>query len=167
MWPREPEFILEDGRKIHLASMFRENVYHNLLEGSPYRGHNYEIIQRLLHQERSLMKWATRDHPPALLPTRLWNHKERSWDLVDWYNFQGLPDAPPRLRPQRFDEWMPGVGTVALFISNPIRNDPEDGEASYLSVIWFQKGFEDLMEEQPLAELKKVPWDAMAQSWIF
>ena len=167
MWPKCPEFILEDGRKIRLVEMFRENIYHSLLEGSPYRGHNYSIIQGLLHRERSSMKWATEGHPPVLLPTRLWNRKERTWDLVDWYNFQGHPAEPPRMRPERFDEWMPGIGTVALFISDPIRNDPEDGDASYLSVIWFQKGFEDLIEEQPHADLKLIPWDAMARSWIF
>ena len=51
-----------------------------LLISSPLRGHNYNIIQTLIHRENSLMKWATEGHPPALLPTRLWNRKERTWD---------------------------------------------------------------------------------------
>ena len=69
------------------------------------------------------------------------------------------------MRPEKFDEWMPGIGTSALFISDPIKSDPEDGDAFYLSVIWFRRGFEALIEEQPYADLKKVPWDAMASKW--
>lgn len=167
MWPNDPEFHLSDGRKIHLVEFLRRNAYHGLLEGAPFRQSNHETVLGLIHWEKTNLGWATQGHAPALLPTRILNVKTRAWERVDWYDFQGIPEAPPPETKRMWPEWMPGVATVALFISDPIQNDPMDGQASYLSVIWFQRGFEELIEEQPLEELRKVPWDAMAASWIF
>lgn len=167
MWPKAPELALADGRVIRLVEWFRTNVYHGLLEGAPHRRMNLEAIQRLRHWERGNLGWATQGRAPALLPTRIWVQERHAWEPQDWYGFEDLPEEATlemrRIRP----EWMPDVGTVALFISDPIESDPRDGDASYLSAIWFQRGFNELIEEQPLEELRKIPWNAMASSWIF
>ena len=167
MWPKDPEFILQDGRRIRLIKMFRENVYHSLLEGSPFRRHNYDIIMRLLYWERTLMRWATDGREPALLPTGLVNRKTKQLEPSEWYAFKGIPLPPPERARPIFDEWMPGIGTVALFVSDAIRNDPSHGDTSYLSIIWFQKSAEALIEEEPREELFKVNWDGLARSWSF
>ena len=167
MWPKDPEFTLQDGRHIRLIKMFRENIYHGLLEGSPTRHHNHAMIMRLLYWERTLMKWATDGREPALLPTGLVNRETKQVEPSEWYAFMGIPEAPPEARRPTYHEWMPGIGTVALFISDPIKNDPDSGDASYLSIIWFQKSAESLMEDEPRAELLKVVWDGMARSWQF
>jgi len=62
---------------------------------------------------------------------------------------------------------MPGTGTVALFRSDAIQNDPEDGDVSHLMVIWFQREPVELIESEPLAILRSIPWDTLATSWTF
>jgi hypothetical protein len=62
---------------------------------------------------------------------------------------------------------MPGTGTVVLFRSGPMADHPEGGGRSHLLVTGLQREPLELIEAEPLAELRKVAWDAHATSWSF
>jgi len=78
-----------------------------------------------------------------------------------------MPERPSKEDGRSWPEWMPGTGTVALFRSDAIQNDPEDGDVSHLMVIWFQREPVELIESEPLAILRSIPWDTLATSWTF
>lgn len=165
MWPKEGVVEMEDGRRIRLIDMYRHDIYCNLMEGSPFRQMNFERIRNLESRGRDLMNWAVLGKPPAILPTRIWKRRDQVWADLDWYQFRELPSAPAPETRRIYEEWMPGVGTVALFRSDAIKNDPEDGDISHLLVIWFQREPVEMIESEPLESMKKLPWDALATSW--
>lgn len=167
MWPKEGVVELADGRKIRLNGMYRHDIYANLWEGAPPRHMNYDAIHHLDRVGKSLMDWGVCGKPSVLLPTPITKGRGAPWVDHDWYQFQGLPEEPSKEAGRSWPEWMPGTGTVALFRSGPIANDPEDGDCSHLRVIWFQKEPVELIEPEPLARLQAISWDALATSWTF
>ena len=146
--------------------MFRHDIYCNHFGGSPNRQLNFEAIQRLEYHGRNLPGSDDFDAPTVILPSRIWQPREQSWEALDWYQFHGLP-APPTLETRRdYLEWMPGVGTVALFRSDGIVNAPEGGNLSHLLVMWFQNEPTDLIEPEALEAIRHLRWNALATSML-
>jgi hypothetical protein len=165
MWPKEGVIELEDGRKIRLIAMYRHDIYANLMEGAPFRESNYYSVLALERAGKSMMDWAVCGKPPAILPTRICKGSGQLWTECEWYQFRGIPEIPSKEMKRIWPEWMPGTGTIALFRSDAIKDDPEDGDCSHLMVIWFQKEPVELIEPEALASLRKVSWDSLATSW--
>lgn len=149
---------LEDGRNIRLTQLWREETYLHWMEGWPGRRHNLEVLQKAGSRATGLFGDCTRQTPPLLLPTRVQVRPREDWVAWDL-------NSDPTTTDRNHREFLPPVLSVGLFISGPLRDDPEDGDASFLAVAWFQQDPHQFMEEEPLAHLQKVPWDSLASSW--
>jgi len=167
MWPKEGMIELDDGRRIRLIAMYREDIYANLAEGDPCLDMNIQAIRSLAHWGSTRMDWAVLGKPPLILPPKVSRGHGQPWVDSEAYHFDGVPPLPPRALGRYQPEWMPGTGTVALFYSDAIKHDPQDGDSSHLMLIWFQREPVEMIEAEPLAELRKIPWDRHATSWSF
>jgi len=157
---RKSVISLSGGREIRLTHMYRVETYAGLLEGIPRRAMNIDILRRVGSKGMSLFSSPTFRTTPIVLPTRMQPWPKKEW--VPWV-MPSEPDALPRDAP----EVLPGFLTVSRFISSPLRDDPEDGDASLLSVMWFQHDPHEFIEGEPLEHLRQVNWELLAESWRY
>lgn len=156
-----PEFprpiTLADGRQICLTHLYREETYLGLIEGVPSRSMNEGILQGIGRKGLGLFGHFTGQATPLLLPVMVQLFPAKTW----------IPRAARTHDDAKSSqrEIMPGVASVALFSSAPLQQDPEDGDASFLAVQWFQHNPHCLMEEEPQRHLHQVKWEEVASSW--
>lgn len=155
---RKPPITLVGGREIRLTQMYRVETYAGLLEGIPRRSMNIDILRRAGSKGMSLFGNPTFRTVPVVLPTRM-----QAWPKKEWMSWV-MPSEPDTL-PRDAPEILPGFLTVARLISSPLRDDPENGDASLLSVIWFQHDPHQFIEEEPFEHLRRVNWELLAESW--
>jgi len=121
---------------------------------------NVNVLRRVGSKGMSLFSSPTFRTTPIVLPTQM-----QAWPKKEWlpWVMPSEPDTVPGSTP----EILPGFVTVARFISSPLQDDPEDGDASLLSVIWFQHDPHLFIEEEPLECLRQVNWELLAESWRY
>ena len=138
------EVQLNTGRKIAVKELRQYGTYEGLLEGLPTSERNKRLIQQLRSDE-SIASYGV---APVLLPVT-----ERPIELGRQYPF-GTPAA------------LPPVIVVARFASmRPTTNG--QGDASGLTVVWFQDDFCWPPALEVLSQLERLDWESLAASFEF
>ena len=140
------EVQLRTGREITVSEFRQLSTYEGQLEGLPTKEKNERLLQRLSNDE-TLASYGV---PLAVLPPT-----ESLIELPPDYEYPfGTPAA------------LPSVMVVARFTSMSPTNKGE-GDASGLTVAWFQEGFSWPPPAEVLSQLEALDWEHLAGNFEY
>lgn len=125
-----------------LRSLHQSRTYEGLLDGAP----TVEMNERLVASVRERYRGSDRGHDGLVL--------EPPQKLLD--------DGTMNLPSSR--SLLPRVLCSAWVSRWPGPND-ECGDESHLTVVWWQEDWALPIDEQVLAQVRKVPWAGVAYEW--
>ncbi len=137
------EFILDNGRSIHLIALHQTRAYERLLEGLPTDRMNDGILQGVLESAKEI----TCSRMAHLIsPTRTPVKIGRDYPF-------GKPES------------LPGIKCIGLFKS--YGTICGEGGHSEIALVWFQYCFALPIEPEPLKQLLALDWDRIAYDVTF
>ncbi len=147
---------LASSRKITLDKLTQTRTYVGVLEGTPNKKKNDELIERTLEQLRRLPH---SEGEPLLIAPQRREYSIKPGDRQGGMR-SGIFGDPP--------EWLPLVVCVGRFHSTFPCNHPNHDrskDASSLTVVWYQDDFG--IERRAIEQLKLIDWDEHATDFAY
>lgn len=152
------QLLLDSGRPVFLESLYQWTTYAALLEGIPWSEFNDQRVQRGLRiARRHCLRDARRYRLEALEPYMIAPIRR------DYMHSPGDMEGIGRRFPE-VAEWLPLVTCAGVFKSlSPAHPQPERPCGwSLLTVVWYQDEFALPIDEEVIADLRRLDWGRLA-----